>query len=71
MYETEDELLEAVERLYLGEVAPCVKRQGLSAAVYTQLSDVEDEVNGILTYDRKVCKVEPSRLREINRELKL
>ena len=59
MYETEDELLEAVERLYLGEVAPCVKRQGLSAAVYTQLSDVEDEVNGILTYDRRVLKVDP------------
>ena len=32
------------------------KEQGLSAAVYTQLSDVEGEVNGILTYDRKVCK---------------
>ena len=31
--------------------------QGLSAAVYTQLSDVEDEVNGLLTYDRKVVKV--------------
>ena len=70
MYETEDELLEAVERLYLGEVAPCVKRQGLSAAVYTQLSDVEDEVNGILTYDRRVLKVEPSRLRAIHRELR-
>ncbi len=33
--------------------------QGLSAAVFTQLSDVEDEVNGLLTYDRRVCKVTP------------
>ena len=31
--------------------------QGLCAAVYTQVSDVEEEVNGILTYDRKVCKI--------------
>lgn len=30
--------------------------QGLAAAVYTQLTDVEEESNGILTYDRKVCK---------------
>ena len=30
--------------------------KGLSAVVYTQLSDVEDEVNGILTYDREICK---------------
>ncbi|MCD7807565.1 MAG: glycoside hydrolase family 2 [Lachnospiraceae bacterium] len=31
--------------------------QGLSAAVYTQVSDVEEEVNGIMTYDRKICKL--------------
>ena len=34
-----------------------LKSEGLSAAVYTQLSDVEDEVNGLFTYDRKICKV--------------
>jgi beta-galactosidase/beta-glucuronidase len=32
--------------------------EGLAAAVYTQLSDVEDEVNGLLTYDRKICKLD-------------
>ena len=31
--------------------------EGLSAAVWTQLSDIEEEINGLLTYDRKVCKV--------------
>lgn len=36
-----------------------LKESGMSAAVFTQLSDVEDEVNGLLTYDRKVCKVSP------------
>lgn len=34
--------------------------QGLAAAIYTQLSDIEEEVNGLLTYDRKVCKVDGS-----------
>ena len=38
---------------------------GLSAAVYTQLSDVEDELNGLLTYDRKVVKIAPEPMREI------
>jgi len=40
-----------------------------SAAVYTQTSDVETEVNGLMTYDRKVMKVEPERIREINRKV--
>ena len=33
-------------------------RNGLSALVYTQVSDVEDEINGLLTYDRKVTKLD-------------
>ena len=32
-------------------------KEGLSAVVYTQLSDIEDEVNGLFTYDRRVCKL--------------
>ena len=48
---------EAVAKLYLEEVLPCIEK-GLCAAIYTQVSDVEDEINGILTYDRKVCKLE-------------
>ena len=35
-----------------------LKEKGLVADVYTQLSDVEDEVNGILTYDRKINKLD-------------
>ena len=34
-----------------------LEKKGLSAAVYTQVSDVEEEVNGLYTYDRKVCKL--------------
>lgn len=33
------------------------EHEGLSAAVYTQVSDIEDEVNGIFTWDREICKV--------------
>ncbi len=43
-------------RLMEREIEP-LKAKGLSAAIYTQLSDVEEETNGILTYDRKVCKL--------------
>ena len=54
-------LQEAVKRLYMDEVLPCAK-QGLCAAVYTQVSDVEDEINGLLSYDRKVEKLSPEEM---------
>ena len=44
-------------------------RAGFSAAVYTQTTDVEGEVNGLMTYDRKVVKLEENRLRKINQEI--
>ncbi len=40
-----------------------------SAAVYTQTTDVEGEVNGLMTYDRKEIKVDEARLRKINLEI--
>ena len=43
--------------------------RGFSAAVYTQTTDVEIEVNGLMTYDRKVIKLEEPRLRKINLEI--
>ena len=46
----------ALERLYTEEVIPAIEK-GLCAAVYTQLTDVEDETNGLLSYDRQVVKV--------------
>ena len=55
MYKSEEELRAAVHHLYNEEVLPLVSK-GLSATVYTQLSDVEEEINGILTYDRRVNK---------------
>ena len=61
-------LANAMETLYLGEVLPCVPK-GLCAAVYTQVSDVEDEINGILTYDRKMCKLNPETMLPIAKAL--
>ena len=61
-------LLAAYEELITGQIVPAME-QGLSAAVYTQLSDVEDEVNGLWTYDRMVQKLSTSALRNINLQL--
>ena len=44
-------------------------KTGFSAAVYTQTTDVEGEVNGLMTYDRKVIKIDEKRIRNINQEL--
>ena len=44
-------------------------RQGFSAAVYTQTTDVEVEVNGLMTYDRKLVKVDEERVRKVNQEI--
>lgn len=62
---------EAVLHLY-EEFAQMLKtfvKNGCSAAVYTQTTDVEIEVNGIMTYDRKIIKVDEKRLAEINRSV--
>jgi beta-galactosidase/beta-glucuronidase len=56
IYRDREDFEKAVRKLYKEEMPALVKR-GLSAAVFTQLSDVEDEINGLLTYDRKVLKV--------------
>lgn len=56
IYLTKNDLNEAFEQLYHEELKNLISK-GLSAVVYTQLSDVEDEVNGLFTYDRKICKV--------------
>ena len=44
------------------------KKKGIAAGVYTQTTDVEGELNGLITYDRKVLKMTPEELAEIHRE---
>ncbi len=57
------------EYIKYGEMLKKMIRSGFSAAVYTQTTDVEGEINGLMTYDRKVIKVEEDRLRRINMEI--
>lgn len=59
----EKTLTDRIIATYKKMVLPAIKR-GLCGAVYTQLSDIEDEINGFYTYDRAVCKVDKERLRE-------
>ena len=61
-FENQGEFENALINLYENEVIPNVQN-GLCGAIYTQLSDVEDETNGFLTYDRRVLKVNCERVR--------
>ena len=68
-FDTATELEDALDRLYSEEIIPAV-REGLCAAVLTQLSDVEDETNGLITYDRKIIKVSEEKMQSIAKRLK-
>ncbi len=54
--DTKEALTKDILYMYENMILPYVK-DGVCGCVYTQLSDVEDEINGLYTYDRKVCKV--------------
>ena len=62
------ELERAYTALHRTQIEPALQ-QGLAATVYTQLTDVEDEVNGLLTYDRRVLKLDANAVRAVNAEL--
>ena len=68
-YQTSEALGEAVRKLYETQIVPA-RKAGLAADVYTQLSDVEDEVNGFVTYDRRVVKLPEKLMQALARELK-
>ncbi len=67
-FRTAGELEERVERFYTEDILPAIK-QGLCGCIYTQLSDIEDEVNGLLTYDRLVTKLDPEKMLAVSRQL--
>ncbi|MBR4659369.1 MAG: glycoside hydrolase family 2 [Clostridia bacterium] len=69
IFKTREEFVSGFKKLYLEELLPLVK-QGLSAAVYTQVSDVEDETNGLMTYDRRVMKLSAEDAAKISEALK-
>ena len=65
---TREQLQKDLQILYRTRILPMVPK-GLCAAIYTQLSDVEDEINGLLTYDRKVCKADEEQMCQIALDL--
>lgn len=67
-YESSEALTEAYQRLLDNELRPLIA-QGLAAAIYTEMTDVEIEINGFLTYDRQVEKMDAQRLRREHQEL--
>ena len=66
--DTEEGLTDKIQELYNKMYIPSI-RNGLMGAIYTQVSDVETEINGLYTYDRKICKVNTEKLLEANRRL--
>ena len=65
-FSNKDALQKAYKKLFVNEIIPLILNEGLCATVYTQLSDVEDEVNGLFTYDR-ILKFDKDFLVEVNR----
>ena len=66
-YQSQAELESAYQDV-IGKLDPLVKA-GLAAAVYTQTSDVEGEVNGLMTYDRKILKIPTEKIAAKHRAL--
>lgn len=69
-YYSTEKFENAMEKLYRTKVVANIPK-GLSATVYTEVSDVEDECNGLLSYDRKVVKISVEKMRKINEKVKL
>ncbi|MCI9421285.1 MAG: glycoside hydrolase family 2 [Dorea sp.] len=69
IYRKKSELTRGYRQWIEREILPNIEK-GLSAIVYTQLSDVEEETNGILTYDREVLKLKAGTVRGLNEKMK-
>jgi beta-galactosidase/beta-glucuronidase len=66
-YKTSEEATNAY--IELAEKLKTLIPRGFSAAIYTQTTDVEVEINGLMTYDRKVIKLDEARIRKVNQEV--
>lgn len=67
-YKYEADFTSAYEKLYRDKIIAQMDR-GLCASVYTQVSDIEEEINGLLTYDRKHLKIDSDVVHRINIDL--
>ena len=70
-YYDQEKFDDAIRNLYENRILNCIKEKGLSAIIYTEVSDVEDECNGLLSYDREVIKITPEVMKDINSKIKL
>lgn len=68
IYKSPTAIAKAFKKLYEKTIIPKIDR-GLSATVYTQVSDVEEEINGLVTYDRKQIKFPVDMVKKINEQL--
>ena len=69
LFNTKEALTDAIVELYERDVINLIP-QGLAGAIYTQVSDVEDETNGLITYDREVVKVDEEKIKELMKKVK-
>ena len=69
VYKNTSKWLEAYEKMIERDIISNIKK-GLTACIYTQLSDVEDELNGFVTFDRQVVKVSVEKIKAINEKIK-
>lgn len=66
--QNEEHLMKKIERLYQKTVLSGIK-MGLCGCVYTQLSDIENELNGLYTFDRQICKVSQIRMLKVKEQI--
>ena len=70
IYNSKESLTKAYINCFNNTIIPQVKTT-ISATVYTQVTDVEDELNGLMTYDREVIKIDPDKVKEVNERMKI
>ncbi|MCR4911265.1 MAG: glycoside hydrolase family 2 [Bacilli bacterium] len=69
-FENKEDYLKAYKKMIERDVIKNIPK-GLSASIYTQLTDVEEETNGFITFDREIIKIEPKLIKEINDKIHL
>ncbi len=66
MSKNREELMKMIRTMYVEMIYPAISN-GMCGVVYTQLCDVEDEINGLYTYDRHTCKVDKEEMNRISK----
>lgn len=64
----EQQLMKKINHLYKTSVIPAIQ-EGMCGCVYTQLSDIEDELNGLYTFDREICKVNKDEMLALKKQI--